>query len=205
MKTFIIMTGPQGSGNHLFSKALGQNDEIWGWHMRDYWEAHDQEPFAHYWNEPSDFVHFDYPKKDFILTSVSCPYFHHGKERVPDYELFSSYIKLNAKIKYLIIGRDKTILDYQQLRLRKKHTTHVFKDNIDYLIKQDHMFISQELLYLYGLPYLNSIEKWIGVNETKDDTILKDILKTDANNKYIKQVDKTDLDRLVESLMKGER
>jgi hypothetical protein len=119
--------------------------------------------------------------------------------------LFSSYIKLNAKIKYLIIGRDKTILDYQQLRLRKKYTTHVFKDNIDYLIKQDHMFISQELLYLYGLPYLNSIEKWIGVNETKDDTILKDILKTDANNKYIKQVDKTDLDRLVESLMKGER
>ena len=35
--------------------------------------------------------------------------------------------------------------------------------------------------------------------------MLKDILKTDANNKYIKQIDKTDLDRLVESLMKGER
>ena len=200
------MTGPQGSGNHLFSKVLGQNNQISGWDsLQDkVWEAHEYEPYAEYWKDPTKLVDLDFTDNfNFFITSISCPYFYDGQETIPDYELFSFYLKLKVKMKYLIIGRDKTILDYQQLRLRKKHTTHVFKDNIDYLLKQEHMFISQELLYLYRLPYLNSIERWIGVNETKDDTLLESMLKTDANKKYINQSENTELDDTIRSLMKG--
>ena len=56
---------------------------------------------------------------------------------------------------------------------------------------------------MYRLPYLNSIERWIGVNETKDDTLIENILKTDANKKYINQSENTELDDTIRSLMKG--
>jgi hypothetical protein len=41
------------------------------------------------------------------------------------------------------------------------------------------------------------------VNETKDDTLIENILKTDANKKYINQSENTELDDTIRSLMKG--
>lgn len=200
------MTGPQGSGNHLFSKALGQNNQISGWDsLQDkVWEAHEYEPYAEYWKDPTKLVDLDFSDNfNFFITSISCPYFYDGQETIPDYHIFGEYMKLRVKLKYLIIGRDKNILDYQQLRLRGKHTTHVFQDNINYLLEQEHMFISQELLYLYKLPYLNTIEKWIGVDITTDDTKLNKMIELDANKKYINQSENTELDDTIRSLMKG--
>ena len=49
------------------------------------------------------------------------------------------------------------------------------------------MFVSQELLYLYATPYLNSIERYIGLPQSGDDTLLE-ILKDNANAKYIEPV-----------------
>ena len=48
--TLVIMTGPQGAGNHLFSKALGQNSELYGWQQlqQQYWEGHDKEPYLNW-------------------------------------------------------------------------------------------------------------------------------------------------------------
>ena len=58
--TLTIMTGTQGSGNHLFSKALGQNKNIFVWPslQEKYWEGHDLEPFAEYWKDPEKFDPF---------------------------------------------------------------------------------------------------------------------------------------------------
>ena len=57
-----IMTGPQGSGNHLFSKALGHNNDIFVWPslQEKYWEGHDLEPFAEYWKDPTKLYEFDW-------------------------------------------------------------------------------------------------------------------------------------------------
>ena len=57
----IILTGPQGSGNHLFSKVLALNPAVHGWQdlLDEYWIGHDQEPFAKYWADPKQLDKFD--------------------------------------------------------------------------------------------------------------------------------------------------
>ena len=49
MKTLAILTGPQGSGNHLWSKIFSLHEDVFGWKslLDNYWEAHRySEPFA---------------------------------------------------------------------------------------------------------------------------------------------------------------
>ena len=42
MAKMLILTGPQGAGNHLWSKILSLNYEVYGWKclLDNYWEAH---------------------------------------------------------------------------------------------------------------------------------------------------------------------
>ena len=191
MKTIVIMTGPQGSGNHLFSKALATSGEIHGWSnlLDTYWEGHDQEPFAEYWMNPSNLVNFDWSTSDVYVTSISCPFIYKGIESIPLYDDFINEAKKYANIKILVIGRDTNILKYQQTRVRGRETTPVFKESMEETLERyEPMFVSQELLYLYGRSYLNSIERYIGITPTSDDTALNEILKENANTKYIEPV-----------------
>jgi hypothetical protein len=204
MKTLLtIMTGPQGSGNHLFSKALGQNPNIWVWPklQNKYWEGHDMEPFAEYWKQPALLSNFDWTQSSYYVTSISCPYFVDGVETIPVYHEFVKHASEYADIQFLIIGRDPTILEYQQHRVRGKHTTPTFIEQLsDIILYYNSIFASQELLYLYGLPYLQQLEKELGLmsNElTISDARLKEILKTDANRKYINDVDSNWLDDII--------
>ena len=54
MKKLLIVTGPQGSGNHLFSRLLSLHPAVEGWTeiLDQYWVPSDQEPFAEYWVTP---------------------------------------------------------------------------------------------------------------------------------------------------------
>ena len=54
MKKLLIITGPQGSGNHLFSRLLSLHPDVRGWEemLTNYWVPSDQEPFAEYWVHP---------------------------------------------------------------------------------------------------------------------------------------------------------
>ena len=193
--TLTIMTGPQGSGNHLFSKALGQNKNIFAWPslQEKYWEGHDLEPFAEYWKYPSRLNRFDWTQSYHYATSISCPYFDDGKETIPNYKKFTKEASKYANIQFAIIGRDKNILKLQQERVRGKFTTPFFMKEIEYIISNyKTIFASQELLYLYKLPYLNWLEREMGILPveltTNDSTLLK-ILNTDANAKYISQAE----------------
>ena len=198
-----IMTGPQGSGNHLFSKALGQNKNIWIWPelQNKYWEGHDMEPFAEYWKNPELLSKFDWTQSSYYVTSISCPYYDNGIETIPAYHEFVKHASKYADIQFLIIGRDPTILEYQQHRVRGKHTTFAFIEQLPDILKHyTSIFASQELLYLYGLPYLQQIEKELGLMShelTTTDVKLKEILKTNANKKYINDVDSNWLDNVI--------
>jgi hypothetical protein len=46
MKKLIILIGPQGSGNHLFSKCFMTSSKIGGWKelLTTYWQGHHKEP-----------------------------------------------------------------------------------------------------------------------------------------------------------------
>jgi len=200
--TLTIMTGPQGSGNHLFSKALGQNKNIFVWPslQEKYWEGHDLEPFAEYWKDPSKLNDFDWKQSNYFITSISCPYFDDGVETIPQYNEFIDEAKKFADIQFLIIGRDRNIMKLQQERVRGKHTTPEFLSQLDSVIfNYKTIFASQEMLYLYELTYLQWLEKELGLYPleiTPDNIKLLDILSNDANEKYISQT-KSDLDKTI--------
>jgi len=200
--TLTIMTGPQGSGNHLFSKALGQNKNIFVWPslQEKYWEGHDLEPFAEYWKDPSKLNDFDWKQSNYFITSISCPYLDDGVETIPQYNEFIDEAKKFADIQFLIIGRDRNIMKLQQERVRGKHTTPEFLSQLDSVIfNYKTIFASQEMLYLYELTYLQWLEKELGLYPleiTPDNIKLLDILSNDANEKYISQT-KSDLDKTI--------
>jgi len=202
MTTLTIMTGPQGSGNHLFSKALGQNKNIFVWPalQEKYWEGHDLEPFAECWKDPSKLNEFDWEQSNHFVTSISCPYFDDGVETIPQYNEFISVAKKFANIQFLIIGRDGNIMRLQQERVRGKHTTPDFMSQIDNIIFNfKTTFASQEMLYLYKLNYLQWLEKELGLSDselTEDNIRLLEILSKDANEKYISQAE-SELDRKI--------
>ena len=197
-----IMTGPQGSGNHLFSKALGQNKNIFVWPelQEKYWEGHDLEPFAECWKDPLKLNDFDWKQSQYFITSISCPYFDDGVETIPAYNNFIEVARKFCVIQFLIIGRDSNIVKLQQERVRGKHTTPFFIKQLDSItLNHKTIFASQELLYLYEIRYLQWLEKQLGLlpNEvTVDDTILSEILSKDANKKYISQAE-SELDKTI--------
>jgi len=183
----LIITGPQGSGNHLFSKIFALHPAVAGWKQlnQQYWIGHDQEPFAEYWKNPALLDTFIWDQ-DHYVTSISCPYVYRGETVVPDYDEFIG--RCPVPVRLAIIGRDQTILQYQQSRVRSKETKQEFLNIVDGLMKYNPTFISQELLYLYGANYVQSLGQQLEFPVSQDATAINEILREDANQKYIKPV-----------------
>ena len=183
----LIITGPQGSGNHLFSKIFALHTDVAGWKQlnQQYWIGHDREPFAEYWKNPDLLDTFVWDQ-DYYVTSISCPYVYHGETLAPDYEKFISHCPVPVRL--AIIGRDQTILQYQQSRVRGRETKQEFLNTVDGLMKYNPTFVSQELLYLYGANYVQSLGQQLKFPVSKDTTAINEILREDANRKYIEPV-----------------
>jgi hypothetical protein len=190
----LIVTGPQGSGNHLFAKIFNMHPSVKGWQMEwKEWQGHHQEPFQEYWQDPSKLKDFVVAPFENFVTSISCPYYKDKKPQTPKYGEFISEAKKYFEVKVLIIARDRNILKLQQQRLRGEHTTPKFMDQMENF--DDVHFVSHEALYLYQGKYLESLAKQldfpIAHNHT---TLLDDFLKKDANIKYVKPIEKGDFD-----------
>lgn len=200
MKQLTIAVGPQGSGNHLYAKLFGSNPAVFAWDslQHKYWEGHDMEPFADCWQTPKLLLDFDTSSHDYYYTSMGCPYVFDGETKIPDYATFHDYaIKVFDFVNYMIIGRDRNILEHQQTRVRGSHTTPKFLEQLNFFLDKHHVFVSQELVYLYGIKYMNSIETQLGMPlNTHTDKINK-ILSEDKNKKYMSYVKHTDLDELI--------
>jgi hypothetical protein len=188
--TLLIITGPQGSGNHLFSKIFALHPKVFGWRalLESYWIPHDQEPFAEYWNEPRLLSNLRIDHQ-YSVTSISCPYRYHGETRIPLYRDFIEALhEFGLTVKLAIIGRDRTILQYQQERVRGGVSLSLFEEQLPYLRSLSPIFLSLELLYLYRAPYVQSIGRILDFPVNADDPRLEEILKEDTNSKYIQPV-----------------
>jgi len=183
----LIITGPQGSGNHLFSKIFALSKDVLGWSAlnKQYWIGHDQEPFAEYWHNPKLLDTVNWENK-YYVTSISCPYVYKGETLIPDYHEFIKSCPVETKL--AIIGRDQTILQYQQSRVRGRETKNEFLKITDELMEYNPVFISQELLYLYGANYVKSIGHQLEFPVSQDVNAINEVLKEDANKKYIEPV-----------------
>jgi len=183
----LIITGPQGAGNHLFSKIFALSNQVHGWSElnKTYWIGHDQEPFAEYWKKPGLLDTFVWDQEHYV-TSISCPYVYRGETVIPEYDDFIR--RCSVPVRLAIIGRDQNILEYQQSRVRGRQTKQEFLNTVDGLMKYNPTFISQELLYLYGANYIKSLGQQLGFPVSQDTTAINEILREDANRKYISPV-----------------
>lgn len=198
MAKMLILTGPQGAGNHLWSKIFSLHSEVYGWKtlLDNYWEAHRfAEPFAKYWRDPSLLKDFDWNQSDYYFTSISCPLGIHGSNTNPIWNpsimKFADAVKAcGIDLAFAVVGRDQTILNYQQTRIRTQPTLPMFLEQLKSI--PNPTFLSYELLYLYRQDYLKSLK--LNIPVAWNDTKITEILEDDANGKYIHNIDHNALD-----------
>lgn len=205
MKQMLVITGPQGSGNHLFSKVFALHEDVYGWKslLNTYWEGHHHEPFAKYWSNPNLLHDFDWEQSDYYVTSISCPYYKDGIPHIPTYSEFIDIAEEYCDVEVAIIGRDSNILEYQQERVRGSHTTPLATETFDNILERfDVNYLSQELLYLYKEKYLQTVERQLDFPIAYFDPELDTILANDSNRKYIKRANEYWLDFEVHRAMR---
>jgi len=192
MARLLILTGPQGSGNHLFSKCFALHEDVFGWKtlLNTYWEGHHHEPFASEWNNPNLLHNFNWDQSEYFVTSISCPFYSDQQPKIPNYERFITIAdEYTDSIDVAIIGRDQNILQHQQERVRGTHTTPQALQHFNWLIENTECrFLSQELLYLYKQKYLEQVSRELDWPIAYWDPEIDEILKADANKKYVKEV-----------------
>lgn len=189
MKTLLILTGPQGSGNHMWSKIFALHPQVMGWRalLDQYWIGHDEEPWAHYWTNPGDIALAPWGAADWHVTSVSVPYMNNGVPTVPDFRKFITAVQNQGhRVKIAVLGRDRNILNYQQTRVRGGATMNQALEEYSQFALPT--FLSYELLHLYGQQYLKKIEKELEFPIAHGDTRIKTILCEDTNAKYFKSI-----------------
>lgn len=194
-KRFLIVTGPQGSGNHLFAKLFSTDPRVFGWKMKaGGWESHRLEPFQRFWADPSALRKDIFPA--YAFTSISVPYRdpvheHAGTGRIfsipPVREFYERTRSLGIDVTICVIGRDPTILNFQQMRRRGAPSTEQFFDMLDTLSDLDLYYLSHENLLLYKRRYLRQISKDLHFPIDLDHPDLETIL-IDQNEKYIHPV-----------------
>ena len=201
MKTLLILTGPQGAGNHLFSKIFAQYPGVLSWTALndEYWIPHDKEPFAEAWHNPALLKNIEF--KQYAVTSISCPYAYKGITTEPDYKKFIEAARnIGYEVKIAIIGRDQNIIQHQQVRVRGVHSRPQFDKHLPYLQQYNPVYLSTELLYLYKWDYVRSIGKMLDFPVYVEHSKLEEILVQDPNSKYFTAAEPQELDELVKQV-----
>jgi hypothetical protein len=194
MTTLLVLTGPQGSGNHLFSKIFAEHPAVNGWKdlTKTYWIGHDQEPFVKLWQNPALVKEYNWDSHEYHVTSISCPYMNNGQAAYPNYSGFLSAVAdCRITIELAVIGRDQNILAYQEQRLRDRITYTEFLEQLPNLMQYNPVFLSQELVYLYKEQYLRQISKQLDFPIQFNPNVLA----TDANAKYLQAIESNWLDQ----------
>ena len=172
MKKLLIITGPQGSGNHLFSRLLSLHPDVQGWDemLDNYWVPSDQEPFAEYWVNPEKLGASHFDGRDYHLANVSCPFFFDGTRHVP------------------------------KLRVRKEHTMPIAqKYYYETLLPSGFPvhFLDHEAFFLHTTHYLKWASQVLSFPIDYDNPDIMKFISEDANHKYIKYIDEHWLDEYV--------
>jgi hypothetical protein len=203
MKKLLIITGPQGSGNHLFSRVLSTHPLVGGWKelLKQYWVPSDEEPFAKFWVNPDELTATHFEGYDYWLANVSCPFFYDGVRHVPKIlEVAEQARALGIDVQIAIIVRDKNINAEQQQRVRNEVTLPIAQNyyynvllNSDFPIH----FLDNEALFLHKEHYLKWVSKLLDFPVDYTNPNIFKFITEDPNAKYVKYVDKYWLDEQV--------
>jgi hypothetical protein len=203
MKKLLIFTGPQGSGNHMWSKIFALHPKVAGWSalLDTYWIPHDQEPFAPCWQNPELLKSYDWSQQDYYVTSISCPYIDDTRVAIPDITGFAAQaMGCSLQVQLAIIGRDQTVLKFQETRVRGRSTFEIAQDHYKKLESWNPIYLSYELLHLYQGSYLKQVSKILDFPIAYADPRLEEILHDDTNAKYIQPVEHHWVDKLTKNV-----
>jgi hypothetical protein len=197
MKTLLILTGPQGSGNHMWSKIFALHPKVLGWSslLDTYWIGHDQEPWADCWQDPMLLSRRNWGTHNYYVTSVSVPFMDNGTATVPDFKTFTQQAQaIGLQVKFAVLGRDRNIVEMQQQRVRKGVT--LAQALVEFSQFAQPTFLSYELLHLYQEQYLQQLSQQLAFPIACTDSRLKEIIQEDTNAKYFSAVDHHSTDDL---------
>jgi hypothetical protein len=203
MKKLLIVTGPQGSGNHLFSRLLSLHPAVEGWTeiLDQYWVPSDQEPFAEYWVTPELLTQEVFDNKDFYFANVSCPFFFDGVRNIPKIlEVAERARSFGVEVEIAIVVRDQNINQLQQLRVRKEHTTPVAqKYYYETLLPSSFPvhFLDHEAFFLHTTHYLKWVSRVLNFPIAYDNPDIMKFITEDANHKYVRAIDTHWLDDVI--------
>ena len=202
MKKLLIITGPQGSGNHLFSRIFSANRAVGGWKslLEHYWVPSDEETFADFWMQPGALEQQHFEGHDHWVANVSCPFYYDGVRYVPKIlEVCRRAETLGLDVTVALISRDQNINREQQLRVRKEHTAPMAMDYYQQLLSSDFPvhFVSTETLFAYRDHYLRYLGQVLDFPIDTDDPGVFRFLDQDPNAKYVTHVNHYWLDQEV--------
>jgi hypothetical protein len=190
MKTLLVLTGPQGSGNHMWSKIFALHPQVAGWSalLDTYWIGHDQEPWADCWTNPDLLSRRNWGTHNYYVTSASVPYINNGVATIPDFKTFTQQAQaIGLQVKFAVLGRDRNIVEMQQQRVRKGVT--LAQALVEFSQFAQPTFLSYELLHLYQEQYLQQLSQQLAFPIACTDPRLKEIIQEDTNAKYFSAVD----------------
>ncbi len=196
-KKLLIVTGPQGSGNHLFARLLSAHPMVKGWDsLKDnYWVPSDEEPFARYWVYPEE---LQFPEGDFFCVNVSVPFFYDGVRRTPKIrEVAYRAVTMGVEPIIAVVCRDRNINELQQKRVGGEVTMDIA---LDYYADLRHHFIDHEAFFLYKERYMEYLGRILEFPVTKEG--IDNFVTVDANHKYVYPIKEHWLDN---EIRKGRR
>ena len=203
MKKLVIVTGPQGSGNHFFSRVFSTHPKVGGWKslLDKYWVPSDEEYFAKYWVYPEELTEKDFDGYDYWLANVSCPFFYDGVRYIPKIKEFAEKVQsFGIDVQICIIVRDQNINCEQQKRVRNEVTLpiamHYYQNNIIGNGFNVH-FLDNEAFFLHRQYYLKWISELLNFPVDYNNPDIFNFIKEDPNKKYVKYVDEYWLDKQV--------
>ena len=200
MKKLLIITGPQGSGNHVFSRIFSMHECVGGWKelVDKYWVPSDLEPFAEYWVYPEHLTKDQFDGHEYWLANVSVPFVYDGVRQTPKIlEMAQRAKQLGIDVKIAIIVRDQNIQAEQQLRVRKEITLPIAQEYYyNTLIPSGYPvhFLDHEAFFLHKEHYIKWVGKTLKFPVETDPVKLMNFVTEDANHKYVKYIDEHWLD-----------
>ncbi len=202
-KKLLIITGPQGSGNHLFSRLLSLHPDVSGWEelKEKYWVPSDQEPFADYWVRPELLTQEKFYGFQYHLANVSCPFMYDGIRYIPKILEVAERAKLmGIDVQIAIIVRDQNINAEQQKRVRGEVTTPIAQEYYYNTLLKSNIpvhFLDHEAFFLHKEHYLQWVSKILNFPVELDPVKINQFIVKDANHKYVKYVNEYWLDQEV--------
>ena len=181
----ILLIGPQGSGNHLWSKVFTT------WADKEFWVGHKNEPHSKLWQDMDSWRTYVFPNIDNVV-SISIPYAVEGKTTFPDVKLWMDIMK-ERDIEYRVcaITRDENINFLQNKRVRPENN---YYKAVEYIKTLDvDCFLSTETLMLYQWKYVEQVCRHLQFSIDKKDVDFSQSF----NEKYVKYVQEFDLDKKV--------